>query len=56
MLKNYVATISKLFFLSYLMMCFLRNLIGPLSGVSVMECYKSFGSNMMWYVQICMAL
>ena len=38
-LGNYVAIISKLFFLSYLMICFSKNLIGPLSKVLVMECH-----------------
>ena len=42
MLGKSVAIISKLYFLSYLMICFSRNLIGPLSGVSSMECHESF--------------
>ena len=42
MLGNSVAIISKLYFLSCLMICFSRNLIGPLSGVSSMECHQSF--------------
>ena len=42
MLENSVAIISKLYFLSCLMICFSRNLIGPLSGVSSMECHQSF--------------
>ena len=42
MLGKFVAIISKLYFLSCLMRCFSRNLIGPLSGVSFMECYQSF--------------
>ena len=36
MLGKFVAIISKLYFLSCLMICFSRNLIGPLSGVSSM--------------------
>ena len=39
MLGNFVAIISKLYILSCLMICFSRNLIGPLSGVSSMECH-----------------
>ena len=42
MFGNSVAIISKLYFLSYLMIYFSRNLIGPLSGVSSMECHQSF--------------
>ena len=42
MLGNFVAIISKLYFLLCLMICFSRNLIGPLSGVSSMECHQSF--------------
>ena len=42
MLGNFVAIISKLYFLSCLMICFSRNLIGPFSDVSSMECYQSF--------------
>ena len=39
---NSVAITSKLYFLSSLMICFSRNLIGPLSGVSSIECHQSF--------------
>ena len=42
MLEKSVAIISKLYFLSCLMICFSRNLIGLLSGVSSMECHQSF--------------
>ena len=42
MLGNFVAIISKLYFLSYLMICFSKNLIGPLSDVSSMKCHQSF--------------
>ena len=42
MLGKSVAIISKLYFLSCLMRCFSRNLIGPLSGVSFIECHQSF--------------
>ena len=42
MLRNSIAIISKLYFLSCLMICFSRNLIGPLFGVSSMECHQSF--------------
>ena len=41
-LGNYIAITSKLYFLSYLMIFFSRNLIGPLSGVSSIECHQSF--------------
>ena len=41
-LENSVAIISNLYFLSCLMICFSRNLIGPLSDVSSIECYQSF--------------
>ena len=44
MFRKSIAIISKLYFLSCLMICFSRNLIGPLSGVSSMECHQSF-----WY-------
>ena len=33
-LGNFVAITSRLYFLSCLMICFSKNLIGPLSGVS----------------------
>ena len=42
MLGKSVAIISKLCFLSCLMICFSRNLIEPFSGVSSMECHQSF--------------
>ena len=38
-LENSIAIISRLYFLSCLMICFLRNLIEPLSSVFVMECH-----------------
>ena len=41
-LRKSVAIISILYFLSCLMICFSRNLIGPLSGVSSMKCHQSF--------------
>ena len=40
-LRYFVAIISKLYFLSYLMICFSRNLIGPLSSVASLECHQS---------------
>ena len=33
---------SKLFILSYFLICFSKNLMGPLSGVSIMESHSSF--------------
>ena len=42
MLGKSVAIIYKSYFLSCLMICFSKNLIGPLSGVSSMECHQSF--------------
>ena len=41
-LGNYVTITSKLYFLSCLMIYFSRNLFGPLSGVSSIECHQSF--------------
>ena len=37
-----IAITSKLCFQSCLMICFSRNLIGPLSNVSFIECHQSF--------------
>ena len=37
-----VAIVSKLFVLSYFLICFSKNLTGPLSGVSIMEGHSSF--------------
>ena len=39
-----MALVSKLFILSYLLICFSRNLTGPFSSVSIMEGHLSF-----WY-------
>ena len=41
-LEKSIAITSRLYFLSYLMICFSRNLIGPLSSVSSIECQQSF--------------
>ena len=41
-LGNSVAITSRLCFLSCLIICFSRNLIGSLLGVSDMECHQSF--------------
>ena len=38
----HMAIISKLFILSYFMICFSRNLTGPLFGVSNIEGHTSF--------------
>ena len=37
-----VAMIAKLFSLSYFIICFSKNLIGPLSGTSIIEAQTSF--------------
>ena len=37
-----MAIVPKLFILSYFFICFSRNLIGPLYGVSIMEGHSSF--------------
>ena len=37
-----VAILSKLFILSHFLICFSRNLTGPLSGVSIVEGHSSF--------------
>ena len=41
MLGVCVAIFSKLFALSYFLICFSRNLTGPLSGVSIMDGHSS---------------
>ena len=41
-LGNSVAITSKLYFQSCLMICFSRNLIGPLFSVSSIECHQFF--------------
>ena len=41
-LGNSTAIFSRLYYLSCSMICFSKNLIGPLSGVSSIECHRSF--------------